>query len=169
MSISPLNSPNAFNHFDLLQRIPPKIIPPLHSTFDTSFAVLIWSIDKRLADLEAEIAGTGNPPTAEDRPPLKVQLVTAEDKPPLRVKLVAAEKPKRTRKAKRSLGKGPQSDFKKQQRDTFARFLKRHPITPSVSAITRAHKCWLEHKAEWDAAANDGTGYSDHKKLARTV
>lgn len=66
-------------------------------------------------------------------------------------------------------GKGPQTDFKRKQREIFVKFLERKPITPSVSIITRAHQCWLEHKAEWDAAAKDGTGYYDHKKLARAI
>ena len=66
-------------------------------------------------------------------------------------------------------GKGPQSDFKRLQRETLMKYLERKPITPSVSAISRAHQCWNEHKKEWDAAAKNGTGYYDHKKLARSI
>ena len=82
--------------------------------------------------------------------------------------LVNARKIQKRKKTKIN-GKGPQSDFKHLQRETFATFLERKPITPSVSAITRAHQCWNEHKKEWDTAAKNGTGYTNHKSIARTV
>ena len=47
--------------------------------------------------------------------------------------------------------------------------LERRPITPSVSAISRAHQCWNEHRKEWDAAAKNGTGYSVYQSLARAI
>ena len=88
--------------------------------------------------------------------------------------LSAAELPRR--KAKKTerrcggcRGKGPQTDFKRLQRKVFVKFLERKPVTPSVSAISRAHQCWNEHRKEWDAAAKNGTGYYDHKKLARAI
>ena len=68
---------------------------------------------------------------------------------------------------KKVLGKGRQTAFMKQQRKIFADFLLTHPSTSSVSAITRAHQCWLQHKKDWDKRAKDGTGYSDYKALAR--
>ena len=38
-----------------------------------------------------------------------------------------------------------------------------------VTAITRAHQCWNEHRDEWDPAAENGDGYFDHKNLARSI
>ncbi len=80
-----------------------------------------------------------------------------------------AAKPPRKKKRSPSCGKGPQSDFKRQQREVFLKFLERRPITPSVSAITRAHQCWNEHKKEWDAAAKKKIGYTDYKSIARAI
>lgn len=82
-------------------------------------------------------------------------------------KLLEARKAAKPRK-KLSLGKGRQTTFMEKQRDIFADYLLDHPVTPSVSILTRAHKCWLEHKKEWDKHAKDKTGYSDYKKLARS-
>ena len=76
---------------------------------------------------------------------------------------------KERKKDSRTSGKGPQTEFKRQQRETFRKFLERKPITASVSKITRAHQCWLEHKPDWDAAAENGTGYSCNKTLARSI
>ena len=81
---------------------------------------------------------------------------------------VPVESPQRKRRG-RHAGKGPQSDYKRIQREAFVKFLERKPITPSVSKITRAHQCWIENKTDWDVAADDGTGYCDYKKLARAV
>lgn len=67
------------------------------------------------------------------------------------------------------LGKGPQSPFRKAQREAFDKFLERHPITPSVTVLQLAKRCWIEHKAAWDAAAADGTGYANYKTLSRAV
>ena len=83
--------------------------------------------------------------------------------------LVDARKKAKKKSKTRCRGKGPQTDFKRRQRDIFLKFLERKPVTPSVSVITRAHQCWNEHKTEWDAAAKNGTGYYDHKNLARAI
>ena len=80
----------------------------------------------------------------------------------------SAAKPPRKTKPKCG-GKGPQTDYKLQQRKALVKFLERKPITRSFSAITRAHQCWNEHKQEWDAAAEKGIGYYDYKSLARAV
>jgi len=77
-------------------------------------------------------------------------------------------KPPRKRTGK-SVGKGPQTDFKCRQREIFIRFLERRPITPSASKITRAHQCWLEHRQEWKLAAENHIGYASYKNLARTI
>lgn len=73
------------------------------------------------------------------------------------------------RKKSNNLGRGPQTNFKLMQRQTFLAYLKHHPVTPSQSVITLAHKCWIEHQAEWDVAARSGEGYFDYKKLARAI
>ena len=74
---------------------------------------------------------------------------------------------KERKKDSRTSGKGPQTEFKRLQREIFAKFLERKPITASVSKITRAHQCWLEHAVEWDAAAKNKTGYASYKSLAQ--
>lgn len=84
-------------------------------------------------------------------------------------RLVEKGKARTGRRPAAVLGKGPQTAFMREQRRTFAKFLERRPITPSVSAITRAHQCWNEHRDEWDSAAENGSGYFDHKKLARSI
>lgn len=77
--------------------------------------------------------------------------------------------PPRQKRRDRPKGKGPQSDYKRIQREAFVKFLERRPITPSISKISRAHQCWLENKSDWDNAAAVGTGYYDYKKLARAI
>lgn len=77
------------------------------------------------------------------------------------------QKPPKKRK-KSSLGKGRQTAFMEHQREVFDAYLLDHPITSSVSAITRAHQCWLQHQKEWDKHAKDGSGYSDYKALTRS-
>ena len=84
-------------------------------------------------------------------------------------RLVEKGKTRSNRRPTTSLGKGPQTAFMRDQRRAFAKFLERRPITPSVSAITRAHQCWNEHKTEWNEAAAKGDGYSSHKTLACAV
>jgi len=65
--------------------------------------------------------------------------------------------------------RGVQTPFMRKQRGIFAKYLEQFPVTPSMSIITRAHQCWIVHKAEWDRAAAERVGYSDYKKLARAI
>ena len=100
---------------------------------------------------------------------LRQQIAKSESDAPLKVQIVKPEKPRSEAKGKGEGGRGPQTPFKRTQRAAFAKFLERKPVTPSASAITRAHQCWNEHRKEWDAAAKNGTGYYDYKNLARAI
>ena len=77
---------------------------------------------------------------------------------------VKSEKPKKI-----LCGKGKQTAFMKKQLEIFKTFLDKHPVCASYSLITRARQCWFEHKAEWDKAAKNKTGYASYKNLARAV
>lgn len=57
--------------------------------------------------------------------------------------------------------------FMEKQLKTFGAYLKHHPVTPSQSPNTLAHRCWIDNREKWDAAAESGEGYADYKKLAR--
>lgn len=85
------------------------------------------------------------------------------------VEIKQPEKVSTPRRKSNNLGKGPQTDFKLKQRQTFLTYLKHHPVTLSQSIITLAHKCWIEQQAEWDVAARSGEGYFNYKSLARAV
>ena len=78
-----------------------------------------------------------------------------------------SEKAKRkARTETKANGKGPQTDYKRAQRDVFAKFLKHHPAG-SISIYTRSRECWRLHKSEWDKAAAEGYGYSSADALAQ--
>ena len=62
-----------------------------------------------------------------------------------------------------------QTPFMLEQVRIFKTYLDKHPVCASYSIINRARQCWFEHKAEWDKAAGNKTGYSCYKTLARTV
>ena len=82
----------------------------------------------------------------------------------LKVKIVKDEKPKKT-----MCGKGKQTPFMKKQLEIFKTYLDKHPVCASYSIINRARQCWFEHKAEWDNAAKNKTGYTCYKTLAQAV
>ena len=83
---------------------------------------------------------------------------------PIPVQIVNSRRPKRTRKSK-----GKQTPFMRQQLEILKSYLDKHPVCASYSLITRARQCWNEHKAEWDKAVRNKTGYSCYKTLARSV
>ena len=85
---------------------------------------------------------------------------------PIPIQIVKSKGPARSRK---SIGRGKQTAYMKKQRKIFDAYLESHPITMSSKSSTLAHRCWLEHKTEWDAKAKDGSGYADYKSLARAV
>ena len=71
------------------------------------------------------------------------------------------------RKRGRRRRRGPKTEFMSRQLAVFTAFVERHPVTPSVKAGTRARQCWIAHQADWDRAAENGTGYSRPSALAR--
>ena len=85
---------------------------------------------------------------------------------PIPIQIVKSKGPARSRK---SIGRGKQTAYMKKQRTIFDAYLESHPITMSSKRTTLAHRCWIEHKAEWEAKAKDGSGYADYKSLARAV
>ena len=83
---------------------------------------------------------------------------------PTPVQIVKSRRPKMPRKAH-----AKQTPFMLEQVRIFRTYLDKHPVCASYSIINRARQCWFEHKAEWDKAARNKTGYSCYKTLARTV
>ena len=65
-------------------------------------------------------------------------------------------------------GKGPKTGYMKKQLDVFTVYLRAHG-SPGKSIYTLARLCWNGHRAEWDAAAADGIGYSEYRALARAM
>ena len=102
----------------------------------------------------------------EEMAKLAQLIVEAIRSNPIPVQIVKSKGPSRPRK---SMGKGKQTAYMKKQRTIFDAYLESHPITMSSKRTTLAHRCWIEHKAEWDAKAKDGSGYADYKSLARAV
>lgn len=82
----------------------------------------------------------------------------------LKVEVVKPEKPKKPHKAH-----AKQTPFMLEQGRIFKTYLDKHPVCASYSIINRARQCWFEHKAEWDKAARNKTGYASYKNLARAV
>ena len=83
---------------------------------------------------------------------------------PIPIQIVKSRRPKKPHKIH-----AQQTPFMLEQVRIFKTYLDRHPVCASYSIITRARQCWFEHKAEWDKAAKNKTGYSCYKTLAQAV
>ena len=68
-------------------------------------------------------------------------------------------------------GRGPKTEFMKQQLSTLTNHLKNHSFEPTVGNIyPLSLQCWLLNREEWDAARHargQNKGYSSSKTLAR--
>lgn len=73
------------------------------------------------------------------------------------------------RDRKKSSTHTKRTPFMLEQIRIFKAYLDKRPVCASYSLITRARQCWREHKAEWDKAARNKSGYACYKTLSRTV
>lgn len=123
---------------------------------NTTFATLISSLedhyDKTALILSSRIENC----RPEPKPVSRQETIN--------VRIVKDEKPKKTAKAH-----AKQTPFMLEQVRIFKAYLDKHPVCASYSIINRARQCWFEHKAEWDKAAKNKTGYANYKNLARAV
>ena len=74
---------------------------------------------------------------------------------PIPIQIVKSKRAKMPRKAH-----AKQTPFMLEQVRIFRTYLDKHPVCASYSIINRARQCWFEHKAEWDKAARNKTGYA---------
>ena len=67
-------------------------------------------------------------------------------------------------------GRGPKTEFMKQQLSELANHLKNHSFEPTVGNIhSETLRCWLQNREQWDAARlarGQNKGYSSPKTLA---